>query len=262
MTFALIALAYTFAPGQIVGFDVEATFSGYLPVLGGRTGTVQVKMGVEAQGLPPDDKGLRQMTSEIKSAEITMNGALMPLGLANIQTYFPKTTIGMTPEGKVLKTDAPDITMPFRLPGLDVQRFPDISYLPIQFPVEGVEQDKPFSFKKAFGDSDVTYVVTPTKIDDASVQMAIKLTQQYVTFESAKKQVVEEKEAAAKVVTDLDGSGTATFDRKRGFVSRLKIDAEAVSKVTNLQTKEQTERRLKTGLAIRATGDPPDQQSH
>ena len=32
------------------------------------------------------------------------------------------------------ESDAPNVKLPVRLPGLDVKRFPDITYVPIQFP--------------------------------------------------------------------------------------------------------------------------------
>jgi hypothetical protein len=249
----LTPVAYNFPVGTTVPYDVQVRFDGFLPLFGGQEGKVDVQMTVEATGQVPDTDKNPQVTSELKTLELLFNGAKFPLGAENARGYFPKTTISMSPTGKILKTDAPDIRMMFRLPGLDVKRFPDITYLPIEFPAEGVEEGKTFEYRKPFGDSDVTYRVTPSSITPERITLKITVAQDYKTLEDVRLQIVdEEKGAEFSVSTHLAGDGTAVFDRNRGLVSEVEIKAEAVSEATNLKTGKLSQRRLATYLNVAA----------
>jgi hypothetical protein len=250
---ALTPVRYSFPADKPQHYDVGVTFDGFIPLFGGQQGKVELTMDVQAQGLAADSDGHPQVVSEIKDLKLLFNGAKLPLGLDRVSTYFPRTTASLAPEGQVLKSDAPDVKVPVRLPGLDVKRFPDITYLPIQFPAEGIEEGKSFTFRKSFGDSEAVYVVTPTKITDSTINLDLTLTQHYETQEDEALNIVTDpKDAVSQVSTDVTGAGAATFDRSRSLVSDLKIQAEADSKVTDLETKKETHRKLKTLLTIKA----------
>src|SRR5687767_982134 len=123
---ATIPLTYSFPPAEPRQYDVSVHFEGYVPLFGGQPdANVEVKMQVEAVGLKPDAEGNPQVTNEIKQLQLMMNGTELPLQPESITRFFPKSTISMTPFGKVLKNDAPDKKLPVRLPGLHVRRFPD-----------------------------------------------------------------------------------------------------------------------------------------
>jgi hypothetical protein len=249
---ATLPLTYAFPPAPKTLYDVRVVFEGYIPILGGQEGKVEVTMRVAAKGESPDADANPRASSEIETFKLIFNGGELPLGLESVRAFFPKTTISLSPQGKVLKTDAPDTKLPVKLPGLDVKRFPDITYLPIQFPEEGVEVGKAFSYRKTFGDSEVLYRVTPKAIDDKTVTLEITLEQSYEVWEDEGKNVVEkEADAIARVATQLTGKGNATFDRVRKIVSALKIVATADSVVRDVKTGEKSKRKLDTTLEVR-----------
>jgi hypothetical protein len=117
-------VAYRFPLDRPLQYDVQVVFEGYIPLLGGQEGKVEVNLGVKVQGLAPDSDAKPRAASELNAFKILFNGAdLTAIGLDSAKAYFPKTTVSLTPEGRVLKTDAPDVEIPVRLPGLDVKRF-------------------------------------------------------------------------------------------------------------------------------------------
>lgn len=249
---ALAPIAYGFGPSTKLSYDANVTFEGFIPILGGQEGKVEVAMGIAVDGLGSTEPRQLRAASEIKKFKIVFNGAELPLTLDNVKDYFPRTTIKLTPEGKIVATDAPDLTLPVKLPGLDAKRFPDITYLPIEFPEDGVEPGKTWSFKKSFGGSDVTYTCKAAELTDALLRIDVTIQQSYELLEDEAKQVVTtEKDAVARVKTELKGTGIVEFDRKLGVVRLFNADAKAVSKATDLKSKETSERVLTTKLAIK-----------
>src|SRR5512146_3051302 len=85
---ALTPIAYNFPVGVKRSYDLEATFDGYVPFLGGRQATVQVTMGLDVQGLAPDEEKRLRAQSELTAVKLVYNGATMPMELKNVQTYF------------------------------------------------------------------------------------------------------------------------------------------------------------------------------
>lgn len=249
---ALTPIAYNFPLGAKRAYELQATFDGYVPFLGGRQAIVQVNMGIEVQGLTLDDRKRTRVASELTAVKLLYNGAPMPMDLNNVRTYFPRTTISMSPQGKVLKTDAPDVELPVRLPGLDAKRFPDISYLPIEFPEEGIEQGVEWTFKKNLGGTLATYSVKPVKVGDDRVDLEIRIEQTYQTLEDKNHNpIAAEKDAALVVATVLSGKGTAIFDRKLGAITLFAGDTEADSTVTDKATQKKSQRKLHTTLRVK-----------
>jgi hypothetical protein len=248
-----VKLSYSFPIDVKRTYEVQTVFNGFIPLFGGRDGKVQVDLVVTAKGLNPATDGAAQVLSTLDDIHVALDGEpLTIVTLAMTKDYFPPTTISMSPYGATLKTDAPNLQLPVKLPGLDIKRFPDITYLPLQLPEAGAEIGKPYSFKRAFGDSDVNYTVMPTKVTDDTVEMDVALSQTYEVLEDEGKSVVKDpKDAVAKVKTDLAGKGTATFDRRLGVFAAVNIKADANSTVTDIATKKQSERKLQTTLAIK-----------
>jgi len=248
-----VKLAYSFPAGVTRTYDVAVVFDGYVPLFGGNQGKVEADLVVSAKGLPPATDGSAQVLSSLEDIHVLLDGS--PLNVVTKDSavaFFPPTTITMTPLGETLKTNAPDNTLPVKLPGLDIKRFPDITYIPLQFPPDGVEVGKAYAFKRRFGDSDMTYTVTPSKVDDKEVDMDVSVTQSYTVLETDGKDVTtERKDAATEVKTDWAGSGTATFDPTLGAFTTVHVDASAHSVVTDLTTKQQSTRDLKTSLSIK-----------
>jgi hypothetical protein len=243
-------IRYGFTPETRATYDVTVGFAGYLPIIGGKECKVDISMSVDVEGQAAGDDGLPRVASEITAFKMSLNKAPMPFTAKNIADFFPRTTISLTPEGKQVKTDAPDKKLPVRLPGLDVKRFPDITYLPLQFPPEGIEEGKIYRFKKPFGDADVEYEVTPTAITDDSVTLKVHLSQTYTSFEDAVHNLVEEKDAKIQVATNIVGAGSATIDRHLGLIRDTKIEADATSHAVEIATKAESDRHLHTTLSI------------
>ncbi len=164
---------YRFEPKTDLTYDVKVSFDGFLPLLGGNEGKADVIMVVRVKGQAAEGSELKA-TNEINSCEILFNGARLPLSLENVIDYFPKTTIQVTPQGKITKNDAPNRNLPVRLPGLDVRRFPDITYVPIEFPAEGITEGKSWTFSKVFGESELTYTCTLTAIRNDRALLNVK----------------------------------------------------------------------------------------
>jgi len=251
---APVLFTYTLPSGKPTEFDMSVSFDGYLPILGGHTAKADLTMTAAVTKLEATPNGNPRATSEITALKLIYNGAQMSFGVANVKEIFPKTTIEFSPQGRTLKTDAPDGKLPFRLPGLDPKRFPDISYLPVEFPSEGIELNKPFKFKRQFGDTPVEYEVTPTAISDDSATVSIKLAQTYTTFEDARRNSVEEADAATKVTTKVEGAGTAVFDLKKGLVRNMELKADAASHLINLKSQVESDRKLTTTLKVSLKG--------
>lgn len=239
---------YKFEPGRQLDYQLKASFEGYLPVLGGQEGRVDVTMQVAVKGLEPIGQSLRA-SSDITSFKIIFNGSPLPLTLESVKAYFPKTTVELSPLGKVLKSDAPDKQLPVRLPGLDVKRFPELTYLPLELPEIELAPEVAWDFKRSFAGADVTYRCKVLSVAGDDVKIDLQFEQQYDTFENSAKEVVASAaDAAASVSTKLKGSGQVVFDRKAGVVRTVDLKAVAESRVKDLATKEESDRKLTTGL--------------
>jgi len=241
----LIAAAYTFPANQTSNYELTVNFDGYVPVLGGIDGKVDVKLSMAVTGLEPKGEHPVRVSSDLTDAVIRLDGEELPFTVDNLKQFFPKNTISATSLGEIKENDAPNLSLPVKLPGLDVKRLPEISYMPVQFPADMAE-GKPFTYKKPFGESEVEYEMTPT-FDGTIVRFAVKMKQSYKFWEDESNNKVDaEADAKFQVATQVTGSGTIDFDTKIGQVKASKIVADATSVVTDLKTKKDTNRKLKT----------------
>jgi predicted HNH restriction endonuclease len=168
-----------------------------------------------------------------------------------VQTYFPRTTISLERNGKIVESDAPNIKLPVRLPGLDVKRFPDITYVPIQFPDREMKTGDTWMFKKKFGESDIDYTCTVGEKKEDAVIINVSIKQEYELLEDAALEVVtEEKNAEHRVKTVMSGSGIVLFDTKRGSVVKAEMVNDAVSDVTKLVDGSKSKRSLRTTFSL------------
>ncbi|MFM9872868.1 MAG: hypothetical protein ACKVQS_05315 [Fimbriimonadaceae bacterium] len=252
---ALASSAYRFEAETKLDYDVNVVFEGFLPLLGGNEGKADVKMGVRVNGLEPDDLGIRS-TSELTAFEISFNGGKLPLDVESAKVYFPKTTVTSTNLGKVLKSNAPELNLPVRLPGLDVRRFPDITYLPIELSGKELTVGENWKFERLFGDAPMQYDCTVLQVRDSGrVTIAVKVHQQYEVWEDETLEVVpEEKGATARVKTTLDGSGTVFFDVSKGVAVGADMKNATTSDVRDIKSGKTTTRKLNSTLKVRLKG--------
>jgi hypothetical protein len=230
---------------------MDVKMNGFIPLFGLNAGTtVELQVGLKVIGLAPESDGNPRASTDVSSLKVILNGSTLPFNKDNVSQYFPNT-VTLTPQGKVVKNNAPNIDLPVHLPGLDVRRFPDITYLAVEFPVAGIQQGTPWSYSREFGDSAVNYTVTPTSITGDAISMNITMSQDYEETEGDSYEAVKNpKDAVYNVKTHVQGSGTILFDLKRGLVKKMHVDADAVGEVTQLDTKALSKRDLKTSLDV------------
>lgn len=239
-------VAYGFGAGTSLTYDVNVKFDGFLPLFGGNEGIVDVAMTVGVNGQEPTDGALKA-TSEIQTFDLKFNEASLPVTLDNVTQFFPKTTVSLSPTGKILSNDAPDRKLPVRLPGLDVKRFPDITYIPIEFPGEETALGATWSFERDFGGAPLVYDCTLLSLNEETAEIAVKVRQDFTVFENAALEVVTDRaEAVSEVKTTLTGEGKVTFDTARGLATSSQMTNEAVSDVRNLASGTTSQRKLKT----------------
>jgi len=247
----LAPVAYSFDSSTRLTYDVNVQLEGFLPLMGGNEGKVEINMAVGVTGDSPVD-GSQKAASEIKAFDVSFNGAKLPLGISNVAEFFPKTTITLAPTGKILTTDAPDKKLPVRLPGLDVKHFPDVTYIPIELPAEEMVAGKEWTFTRDFGGAPIEYKCTAdTKTGDVW-KLKVSLTQNYKVLESPTFEVVAKPEdAESEVTTTMHGEGTVDFDSAKGRVAGAQMTNTAVSDVKNIKTGETKQRKLATKYMIK-----------
>jgi hypothetical protein len=244
-------LQYGFEPGTRLAYDSIVQFEGFIPLLGGNEGKVVVAMGVAVDGLKPTKEDTVKAANEITQFKVTFNDAVLPLDVASVQSYFPRTTISLKRTGEIVESDAPNVKLPVRLPGLDVKRFPDITYVPVQFPEGEIKVGQSWSFKKKFGDGDIDYKCTVTEQRGDVVLLDVSIKQEYELLEDAALEVVtEERNAERRVKTLMTGNGIVLFDIKRGIVSKAEMVNDAKSDVTRLVDGAKSKRELRTTFSL------------
>lgn len=243
-------LAYAFTPDTKVSYGVKVELNGFLPLMGGNEGKVDIDMSVDVKGAAGDQGNLRA-ASEIAEFGISFNGTKLPLDVSNVVEYFPKTTITVAPNGKIVSTDAPDKKLPVRLPGLDVKHFPDITYVPIELPREEIEAGKSWTFARDFGGAPVNYTCTAESVTGNVWTIKVKLNQTYKVLESPTYEVVSNpEEAVSENTTTMTGEGTVKFDTAAGRVEQAEMLNTAVSDVKNIKSGETKQRKLVTKYTI------------
>lgn len=254
----LAPLQYSFEAGTRLSYDSTVRFEGFIPILGGNEGTVVVEMGVAVDGLKPNKEDTIRAANEITRFKVTFNEAVLPLDVASVQTYFPRTTISMQKNGKIVESDAPDVKLPVRLPGLDVKRFPDVTYVPLQFPESDLKVGDAWEFKRKFGESDVSYKCTVDSQKGDAVIIKVTIRQEYELLEDAAMEVVkEERDAERRVKTLMTGEGIVLFETKRGIVEKAEMVNTAVSHVTKIEDGTTSQRKLYTTFSLSLTQPRP-----
>ncbi len=259
----LIGLQFAYGlPAEPIGYEVQIDFDGQLPVslFQGAEQRLRVKMAISVRALPPDEDGGLRASNSLEGFEISLfdteGGEFVPLPLTveSAREFFPDTTIVHTSEGRILKTDAPDLNLPIRLPGLHTRHFPDATFMLLQFPEGGVEEGKAWTYTRRFGDSDVKIEATYRGSEDGGERFDVKVAQSYETLEDEYgNPVSEESEAAYRVKTVVTGAGVVWFSGPKGVISRSEVTAEAVSTVIPLEGGPEQNRRLRTTFKILKT---------
>ena len=245
MTAAL--LTYAFTIGVPVTFDVNVQFEGWIPIFGGREGKANVNMTVVATALKSNE-----IESHIPKIDAEAFGVVLPLNNTNVDQFFPKATAVFDATGTVTKNSAPAIKMPAKLPGLDSQRLPEISFLPVALPKSELKVGESYVFSRSYGGQEFKYLSTLSTETDSEAIFKLKLTSKRDGFEDAYGNSLEtEKGAKRKTLALLDGSGTAHFSKALGGFDAVEVVTTETTTSEPLAGGKQTFKKLTTTLKIK-----------
>jgi hypothetical protein len=240
-------LAYAFVIGTPVSFDVNVQFEGWIPIFGGREGKATVNMTVIATALKADE-----IESYIPKIEAEAFGVQLPLNSNNVDQFFPKATAVFDATGTVTKNSAPAIKMPAKLPGLDSQRLPEISFLPLALPKTELKKGQSYAFTRIYANQEFKYTVTLADETDSSAIFTLKLVSRRDGFEDAYGNTLDsEKGAKRKSLSELAGSGTGHFSKTLGSFDRVEVETTETTTTEPLKGGKQTVKKLKTTLKIK-----------
>ncbi len=179
MMLTLLTLAYAYPVDKPTNYEVNVELNGYLPVLSGREGVAKLEFAMKVQGKKASSE-LNVMSHELTSFRVTLNDSVLPFNVDNVRAFFPLTTIEYAPTGKVNKTDAPKRTLPAAIPGLDVQRLPELTYLPIEFPAQELQIGSKWEFSRAINGAPFNYRCELKEVSDKTLKV-------WVTFDQTAK---------------------------------------------------------------------------
>lgn len=247
-------LGYDFPVGSEVKFNVKIEFDGFIPLFGGKVGKTDVDMVVRALGAESKKSDLQTVDSEIIELKAVAFGSALPLNKNNIGQFFPRAKAIIETNGVVMENDAPDVSMPVKLPGLDSRRLPEISYVPLVINVNAVDARKPYEFTRSFNGAPMKYKVTPTIQNETTEAFVIEISQDSSGFEDAYGNPATEATARSKFKTVLTGKGKATFNLAKKLFDKVVVETNGETEVTNTKTGKTSKRSLKTTLTILRDG--------
>lgn len=240
-----VVLAYRMPPS--VDYQVKLVVDGNIPVMGGQQGTAQVDLTLNVKGGPES-----KATYELTDAGIAFNQSKLSfLTLDQFTKFFPKTSLELAPSGKVVSTTAVDSKLPVRLPGLDQKRLPETTFLPVELPAGPVDAGFEWTFSRPFSGSDAVYTCRVTQISGDIATLSVKVKQDLEYDENESQEAVKDKsDAVHHVKTSMIGEGSVVFSLGEGAIVTSELNSTAVSQVTDLETKQNSERKMTSRLSV------------
>lgn len=256
--FALSATLFGYTlPGDPVRYSVELNYDGYLPVLGGLEQTAQVNIGLIVSSRTDGIATTQLETLSVALRDLENGGwAVLPFNEESVRPFFPTSTIRFEKSGRILETDMPKNELPMRLPGLDLQHIPDVTFMFLEFPDKEIEEGHKWSFERKFGASLVKYHAVYLGTDEQGAKFGVQLTQEYEVKEDENNNpTTDESEVAQVVKTKVEGEGTVWFKGPKGLISLVEVTANAVSNVYSMKAGDPVgQRRLRTQFKIKYLG--------
>jgi hypothetical protein len=252
LTCLLLMQEYRFPQDIPLTYELAATFEGFIPILKGVDGKARLDMTIEVVGLPNADSGRMRAAHEVRAFRVSLNDAPLPFSMANVKPYLPRTTIEFEANGRVTRTDAPDKELPVTLPGLDIKRFPEVTYLPIEFPKDGS------TFVRKYSGADMTYTLGAPELHATSKRsIPVKVRQSYTVEENEyhlpMTPSMREKgvRPVYKAHVEVEGDGTIVFDERRKIATEVFVELRSISRFKGIEIDEAGEKRLKTTLVVK-----------
>ena len=149
--------------------------------------------------------------------------------------------------------------MPVKLPGLDSQRLPEISYVPLVIDKDAVDAGKPYEFSRTFNGAVMKYKVTPGEKKEQKEIFQIEVSQSSSGFEDSYGNPIVEAGAKSKLKTNLTGKGTAVFNFAKRMFDKVVVETIGDTDVTNIKTGKTSKRKLKTTITIIRDGAKVDE---
>ncbi|MCW5947203.1 MAG: hypothetical protein KIT74_09250 [Fimbriimonadales bacterium] len=256
--FALSATLFGYTlPSDPVRYSVELNYDGYLPVLGGLEQTAKVNIGLVVSGRTDGIATTQLETLSVALRDLENGGwAVLPFNEESVRPFFPTSTIRFEKSGRILETDMPKNELPMRLPGLDLQHIPDVTFMFLEFPEQEIEEGHKWSFERKFGASLVKYHAEYLGTDEKGAKFGVQLTQEYEVKEDENNNpTTDEAEVAQVVKTKVEGGGTVWFKGPKGLISAVEVTANAVSHVYSMKAGDPVgQRRLRTQFKIEYLG--------
>ena len=254
------SVSYVFPPGSETKFSVKVQFDGYVPLFGGKTGKVDVDMIVKTVGIASKSADLQSVDSEITELKGTAFGMILPVNKNNIGQFYPKAVASFESSGVVKSNTAEHKEMPVKLPGLDSQRLPEISYVPLILNNAATAKGEGYEFTRSFNGAPIMYKISPGTYDnEGRVVFKIEVNQESSGFEDSYGNPIVEEGAKSKLKTVLNGKGTATFDMMNHMFDKLVVVTTGDTEVTVIKTGKTSKRTLKTTLTIVRDGAKVDE---
>lgn len=252
--------AYAF-PEKPLLYDVQVVFEGHVPVSLFQATEQKVKvewtLSVERKG--PQGQDLIALAFSLVEFSLHLwdpeegKFVKMPFGLESVKEFFPGAEVHITPRGTVKRTTAPRVEFPVRLPGLDSQHIPDVTFLLLEFPEHPVDKDAIWNFTRSIPDAPLECTVTYKGEGEGKESFLLMVKQLYVTLEDENYNIVKEnREAKVRVESEMVGTGHIEFSGEKGVVTQAEWQGEAVSRVVPLEDgKSPSIRKLKIKSIIR-----------
>jgi hypothetical protein len=250
---------FNFPLGSETKFNVKVQFDGYIPLFGGKSGKADVDMVVKAISVPEKSRNLQAVDSEIIELKAVAFGSTLPLNKNNIGAFFPKAVATFDSTGLVKFNGAEHKEMPVKLPGLDSQRLPEISYVPLVLNQEAIGEMKPYEFTRTFNGSPLKYKVTPGTIEKNRETFQIEIDQESSSFEDSYGNPIVEEGAKSKLKTVLTGKGTAIFNIEKQMFDKVVVETTGDTEVTVIKSGKTSKRSLRTTLTIVRDGAEVDE---
>lgn len=149
--------------------------------------------------------------------------------------------------------------MPVKLPGLDSQRLPEISYVPVVLNLDAMSKGGSYEFERTFNHAPIRYKVTAATPGSVGIKLAIEVSQDTDGFEDAYGNPAEESAAKSKLSTHLVGTGSAIWNIAKAKFDIVTVETNAETTVTVLKTGKKSTRNLKTTLKIVRDGAKVDE---
>ncbi|MDX2064385.1 MAG: hypothetical protein SFX74_01450 [Fimbriimonadaceae bacterium] len=213
-------LTYRWAADQVSRYEIRVEFDGYLPIFGGRNATSNVQLELEVKG-----KDAQSVTYRVTEFSMKLDETPMSFNAKNIQGFFPPADVTFAATGEVRETTAPKTKLPFRLPGLDPQRLPEISFAPIVFPSKPVNEGTAWTYEKVLNGAKTEYRVRVESLRDNEAVISGEIAQRTTFGEDASGAVVALEAASRTVQSETLGKATAVFSIDEGKLVRAEIAA-------------------------------------